>query len=141
MSDTPSISPLLRFNVSHSEGVALYAVTRGRETGLDIEFVRENFASLDIAKRFFSKAEVSVLGALPLERQTAADSTEGPDRPLGERGAVVADTVVTDSLTAVYLAKRNRRLADRLAARSGGAPTSARNWVPNRRRRKPDEQR
>jgi membrane protein len=85
----------------------------------------------------------ALLGALinaELERQTAADSTEGPDRPLGERGAVVADTVVTDSLTAVYLAKRKRRLADRLAARSGGAPTSARNWSPNRRRRKPDEQ-
>ena len=27
------------------------------------------------------------------EHQTAADSTVGPDRPLGERGAVVADTV------------------------------------------------
>lgn len=67
-----SPDPSLRFNVSHSEGVALYAVTRGRETGLDIEFVREDFASLDIAERFFSKAEVSVLRALPPEWQTAA---------------------------------------------------------------------
>lgn len=62
-----------------------------------------------------------LLGALTnaeLERQTAADSTTGPDRPLGERGAVVADTVVTDSLTQAYLAKRKRRQAERLAAKA-----------------------
>jgi membrane protein len=73
----------------------------------------------------------ALLGALvnaELERQTAADSTEGADRPLGARGAVVADTVVTDSLTEAYLAKRKRRLADRLAVRSGGAPKVSRNW-------------
>ena len=68
----------------------------------------------------------SLLGALvnaELERQTAADSTMGPDRPLGERGAVVADTVVTHSLTEAYLAKRKRRQADRLATKKGGAPS------------------
>lgn len=73
----------------------------------------------------------ALLGALvnaELERQTAADSTEGPDRPLGERGAVVADTVVSDSLTEAYVAKRKRRLADRLAARRGGAPRVVRDW-------------
>lgn len=67
----------------------------------------------------------ALLGALinaELERQTAADSTAGPDRPIGERGAVVADTVVTDSLTEVYVAKRKRRQADRLAVKQGGAP-------------------
>lgn len=78
----------------------------------------------------------ALLGALinaELERQTAADSTEGPDRPLGERGAVVADTVVTDSLTEAYLAKRKRRLADRLAVRSGGAPRISGAWFSQRR--------
>jgi membrane protein len=84
----------------------------------------------------------ALLGALvnaELERQTAADSTEGPDRPLGERGAVVADTIVTDSLTEVYLAKRKRRLTDRLAAKSGGAPKLAKDWWSSRRRRQSDE--
>jgi membrane protein len=78
----------------------------------------------------------ALLGAVvnaELERQTAADSTEGPDRPLGTRGAVVADTVVTDSLTEAYLAKRKRRLADRLAVRSGGAPRPSRIWFPRSR--------
>lgn len=80
----------------------------------------------------------ALLGALvnaELERQTAADSTEGPDRPLGERGAVVADTVATDSLTEAYLAKRKRRLADRLAIRSGGAPRLTKAWLSPQRRR------
>ncbi len=83
----------------------------------------------------------ALLGAVvnaELERQTAADSTEGPDRPLGERGAVVADTVVTDSLTEVYLAKRKRRQADRLAAKRGGVPRFRRKVLPHHQR-SPDE--
>ncbi len=63
----------------------------------------------------------ALLGALinaELERQTAADSTTGPDRPLGQRDAVVADTVVTDALTQAYVQKRKRRLEDRLARKS-----------------------
>jgi 4'-phosphopantetheinyl transferase len=55
----------LRFNVSHSNDVALYAVARGREVGIDLEFVREDFAGFEIAERFFSPREVSVLRALP----------------------------------------------------------------------------
>lgn len=44
----------LRFNVSHSHGLALYAVARGREIGIDIERVHPNMAHGQIAKRFFS---------------------------------------------------------------------------------------
>lgn len=61
----------LRFNVSHSHGVALYTLTREREVGIDIEFMREDFASLEIAERFFSPVEVQMLRALPLGMQTA----------------------------------------------------------------------
>ena len=59
-----------------------------------------------------------LIGALvnaELERQTAADSTQGQDRPLGSRGAVLADTVVTVGLTESYLQKRKRKHEDRLA--------------------------
>lgn len=59
-----------------------------------------------------------LLGALvnaELERQTPSDSTHGPDRPIGSRGAVLADTVVTTDLTETYLQKRKRRHEDRLA--------------------------
>lgn len=56
---------LLQFNVSHSHGIALYAVAWGREVGVGVEFVREDFASFEIAERFFSPREVSALRALP----------------------------------------------------------------------------
>ncbi len=62
-----------------------------------------------------------LIGALlnaELERQTLADSTRGPDRPLGERGAVLADTVVTTAMTDTYLQKRKRHHEDRLARKA-----------------------
>jgi 4'-phosphopantetheinyl transferase len=62
----------LRFNVSHSHRLALYALTRGRELGLDIEYLREDLAGLEIAERFFSSAEVATLRALPPALRTAA---------------------------------------------------------------------
>lgn len=62
----------LRFNVSHSHGLALYAVTRGREIGIDVEYIRADVASEQIAERFFSSREVAVLRALPVEAQAEA---------------------------------------------------------------------
>ncbi|HEX8351955.1 MAG TPA: 4'-phosphopantetheinyl transferase superfamily protein [Pyrinomonadaceae bacterium] len=62
----------LRFNVSHSQGAALYAFTRGREVGVDIESLRDDFASLEIAERFFSRAEMCELNSLPTHLRTQA---------------------------------------------------------------------
>jgi 4'-phosphopantetheinyl transferase len=62
----------LRFNVSHAHGMALFAVARGREVGVDIEHARDDFEHLDLAGRFFSAREVETLKALPPEAQTQA---------------------------------------------------------------------
>lgn len=62
----------LRFNVSHSAGVALCAVTRGREVGVDVEGLRADFATDEIAERFFSPAERAALRTLPPEARCAA---------------------------------------------------------------------
>jgi len=62
----------VRFNVSHSHGLALFAFTRGRELGVDIEKIRPDFASADIARRFFSAAESARLLSLTPEVQTKA---------------------------------------------------------------------
>ena len=62
----------LRFNMSHSHGVALYAVTEGREIGVDVEQVRADFASDNVARRFFSPLEVGVLCELPEDDRVAA---------------------------------------------------------------------
>ena len=47
----------LRFNVSHSGDVAVYAFSRGREIGIDVEAVRTIRDADDIAARFFSRRE------------------------------------------------------------------------------------
>jgi 4'-phosphopantetheinyl transferase len=62
----------LRFNMSHSHEVALLAVASEAELGVDVEHIRADFASEDIARRFFSRAEVNVFNALPSEEQVAA---------------------------------------------------------------------
>lgn len=60
----------LRFNASHSYGAGLYAFKLRGEVGVDIEELRDDFASLDVAERFFSKSEVRVLGSLPAHIRT-----------------------------------------------------------------------
>ena len=62
----------LRFNVSHSGGVGLFLFTRGREAGIDVESLREDFASREIAEQFFSSREVSALTAIPPTEYTRA---------------------------------------------------------------------
>jgi 4'-phosphopantetheinyl transferase len=62
----------LRFNVSHSHSLALYAITRAREVGVDVEHIRPEIAQEKIAERFFSPREVTVLRALPTPLQASA---------------------------------------------------------------------
>jgi 4'-phosphopantetheinyl transferase len=61
----------LRFNVSHSAGLALIAVTLDRELGIDVERIDPALPE-DIAERFFSPSEVAKLRAIPPERQRDA---------------------------------------------------------------------
>jgi 4'-phosphopantetheinyl transferase len=62
----------LCFNVSHSEDVAVYAFSRGREIGVDVEAVRALRDADDIAARFFSRRENEAYLALEMR-----------DKPLG----------------------------------------------------------
>lgn len=61
----------LRFNMSHSGDLAIYAVTRDREVGVDVERMRPDLAVMDLARRFFAPQEVATLEGLPetLRRQ------------------------------------------------------------------------
>jgi 4'-phosphopantetheinyl transferase len=47
----------LRFNLSHSNRLALIAIARDREVGVDVEFMRPNFVTEDVVKHFFSRVE------------------------------------------------------------------------------------
>jgi 4'-phosphopantetheinyl transferase len=55
----------LCFNLSHSSGLAVYAIARGRNLGIDVEHIRADSAGDNIAERYFSAREVSDLRALP----------------------------------------------------------------------------
>lgn len=47
----------LRFNLSHSHGRMLVAVSDGQEVGIDLEQVRQNVEALNLAERFYTKPE------------------------------------------------------------------------------------
>lgn len=62
----------LWFNMSHSDESALFAVTWGREVGVDIERIRPDVAAGRIAERFFASGEVAALRSLPESEQPKA---------------------------------------------------------------------
>jgi 4'-phosphopantetheinyl transferase len=71
LAEEPNLDAI-RFNVSHSHGEALYAVTRGRAVGIDVERIRPDLPVAQIAGRFFSQREIMMLRALPGEMQRQA---------------------------------------------------------------------
>jgi 4'-phosphopantetheinyl transferase len=68
----PDLDGALKFNMSHSHEVALLAITQDRQIGVDVEHIRADFATEDIARRFFSRLEVESFNRLPIEEQVAA---------------------------------------------------------------------
>ncbi len=60
---------MLQFNLSHSNGLALYAVTRDRQIGIDLEYIRPISDIEQLTKRFFSPSEYSVIRSLPKNEQ------------------------------------------------------------------------
>lgn len=65
----------IKFNVSHSHGRALVAVTKVGEVGVDIEYVRTDVECDSIAERYFTAREAAALRSLPpaLRRQAFFD--------------------------------------------------------------------
>jgi 4'-phosphopantetheinyl transferase len=57
----------LRFNLSHSHGLALYGFCMGRDLGIDTEKIRPEFAGEGIAQRYFSATEQRHLAEVPKE--------------------------------------------------------------------------
>jgi 4'-phosphopantetheinyl transferase len=62
----------LRFNLSHSHGLALYGFCMGRELGIDTEKIRPGFAGEGIAERYFSATEQRDLAEVPKELRDTA---------------------------------------------------------------------
>lgn len=62
----------LRFNLTHTQGIGLLAVTDGQETGIDVEGINRRVDSPGIVRRFFAPAEVDALFALPESQRQRA---------------------------------------------------------------------
>jgi len=62
----------LRFNLSHSQGLAMYAFVLEHDVGVDLEMIRAGVADERVAENFFSLWEVETLRALPREHQAEA---------------------------------------------------------------------
>jgi 4'-phosphopantetheinyl transferase len=62
----------LRFNLSHSKGKVLYAITLDRELGIDIERIRTDADTQGVARRWFSPREASAMQDLAPELQRRA---------------------------------------------------------------------
>ena len=67
-----SHSTILQFNVSHSGGVALYAIALHRQVGIDLEEIRSMPNASQLAQRFFTQKEHAQLLAQPLSQQEQA---------------------------------------------------------------------
>ena len=62
----------LRFNVAHSGGIALFAVTRAAAVGIDIEWVRPDIPDYNIAELALAPEELDALRSLePTARREA----------------------------------------------------------------------
>jgi 4'-phosphopantetheinyl transferase len=59
----------LRFNLSHSHQLALFAVAWRREVGIDVEYPRSRVDVEGLARRFFAPVEVATLLSLSGERR------------------------------------------------------------------------
>ena len=70
--EEPEDGPI-QFNVTHSQDLALYAFTSGGDIGIDLEKITTKVKDYEqIARRFFSAAEVQELLAVPLEQRQEA---------------------------------------------------------------------
>ena len=65
--DTAGDDPGVRFNLSHTLGKVVVAVTRENDVGVDVERMRD--VNLGVAEKHFAAAEVAALRALPAGQQ------------------------------------------------------------------------
>jgi 4'-phosphopantetheinyl transferase len=70
--ENTGVDKQLRFNISHSQGIAIFAFVQRRDLGVDLEHIRYDISSEDIAEKYFSKGEFDTLNALPEHKRQRA---------------------------------------------------------------------
>lgn len=64
--------PVLEFNLTHSNGAAMFVLALGRKVGIDLEFMWSNAPTDRLARRFFSPRENRALNMLPADQRREA---------------------------------------------------------------------
>ena len=72
LADTPDVHNELRFNLSHTAGAGVIALTESRQVGIDVERIRMDTNARELAERFFSRPEVEWLQSQPASEQIPA---------------------------------------------------------------------
>ena len=106
----PELSPelgRLKFNLSHSAGLALIAIAADAEIGVDVEWIREQSHWADIARCFFSAAEADRLNRLPRHLYAQAffscwTNKEAYVKARGEGLAILAETPTDSERWSLY---------------------------------------
>ena len=62
----------VQFNVSHTDGLALIAITRGQAIGIDVESLEQSVQHTRLAENYFSAKEKNTIAALPSEQVPAS---------------------------------------------------------------------
>lgn len=69
---SPALAHPLHFNLTHSGELALLSVTGVGAIGIDVEQIRPDYPSAQIAKRYFSAGEIEALGRLAPQEHAEA---------------------------------------------------------------------
>jgi len=69
---SPEFGGQLEFNLSHANSLALITIATGSSIGVDLEYIRMQSDYPEIARRFFSAAEVDSLSGLQSDAYAVA---------------------------------------------------------------------
>lgn len=68
----PASGQSLRFNLAHADSLAVYAVAREHEVGVDVEHFRSIEGAESFAERYFTERELADWRSVPLSQRTEA---------------------------------------------------------------------
>ncbi len=101
--EEPREAGRIQFSLSHSGDLGLFAFSRGRRVGVDIEKIRDFPGMSDVSQRFFSSREHASLSAMPEGSRAAAFNAcwtrkEAVVKALGASIALLCEGIVVSTL-------------------------------------------
>jgi 4'-phosphopantetheinyl transferase len=114
---------IIHFNLSHSNGVALFAFSRKHELGADIEYIRRISEMEQLVERFFSPSEKTFFHALPPGRQRETFLNWWTRKEAFLKGTGEGLTRPLDDFEVLPVPGGSEKATWTVAAKTGGVPT------------------